>query len=497
MRLKRNPSLNRKTGVRAVALLALLMPAALLTSAGRQHSAGPEQAFAQGVAQPNVVVVMTDDQHFGSLSDMPAVRRLLARRGTTFANSFATHPVCCPSRATFLTGQYSHNHGVKSNVATLGGGYPALEHSETLPVWLQREGYVTAHIGKYLNDNIEDAIPPGWTEWYALVADYTQRMYGYQLNENGQVAEYGGKPADYQTDVLAGKAVDFIERRSGNGAPFFLSLNPTAPHIENRPDGGFEVGPAMPRNPRPAPRHFGAFADEKLPRPPSFDERDVSDKPRVIQELPRIDARTKDLIVSRYRSRMETLLAVDDAVARIIRALRSEGELERTLIVFTSDNGYFHGEHRIPMNKGKLYEEATRVPLVIRGPGFPAGVRRNQLVGNIDVAPTVLDAAGARAASGLVMDGRSLVSLASDGDAGRDRDLLLETGGDLDPTAVRTERYVYVRHAGSGEEELYNLDNDPFQLESLHPLGAYDRVQLRLADRLNELESCVGEQCRR
>jgi len=436
-------------------------------------------------ARPNVVVIMTDDQTVESLRVMPNVQSLLAARGTTFRNNFATYPLCCPSRATFLTGQYPHNHGVLSNQPPTGG-FTKLDGSSTLPVWLQGAGYQTGHIGKYLNGYGRDnptLVPPGWTEWYGSTDPSTYRMYGYQLNENGVLRTFGTDPASYQTDVYAAKAVDFIARRAPGEAPFFLSVAPLAPHSE----GG--QGQNADRNPRPAPRHIGRFQNEAVPRPPSFDEEDVSDKPAFVRRMRRLDGAALAGIEKRYRSRLESLLAVDDMVAGVVGALEASGELANTMIVFTSDNGFFGGEHRIRTGKVQHYEESTRVPLVIRGPGIPEGQVRDQLAGNIDLAPTIVDAAGAT--PGRVLDGRSLRPLAADPDREAGRDLLFET---QTYAAIRTPRYKYVEY-NTGEKELYDLVADPFELQSRHGDPAFAFLQAELARRLAPLRGCVGTAC--
>lgn len=437
-------------------------------------------------ARPNVVVVMTDDQEASSTRFMPEVRRHLTQRGTTFKRFFASYPLCCPSRATYLTGQYAHNHGIFDN-ASISGGYRVLDHSQTLPVWMQGEGYRTAHVGKYLNgyESVED-VPPGYDEWYGA-GDGVHEMYGYELIENGVPVYYGSGLTDYKTDVLADHAVDFVRRSAGSGR-FFLTFAPTAPHDEHL----FQKDAW--RNPRPALRHWGAFADEPLPDPPSFDERDVSDKPRWIQELPRIGSSKRTALTRDYRSRLESLLAVDEAVGRIVAALREEGELEKTVLLFTSDNGFHLGEHRVE-NKRWPYEESARVPLIARGPGIPADARRRQVVANVDLAPTVLDLGDARPT--FEVDGLSLLPLAADASRANDRNVLLEAklpAADATYEAVRTSRYVYVDYS-TGAEELYDLSDDPYQLRSRHDDPDWEARRKKLRGRLADLRRCRGADC--
>jgi N-acetylglucosamine-6-sulfatase len=467
-------------------------------------------------ARPNIVQVMTDDQTVESMKVMPEVDTLLARHGVTFKNSFVSYSLCCPSRATWLTGQYAHNHGVKGNQPP-GGGYAKIASGldNSLPVWLQQAGYYTGHIGKFLNGygttNPDTDVPPGWNEWYASIDDPdgytggTYTMYGYTLNENGHIVHYGSTPdvvdpATYQTDVYSAKAEDFVRRRAPKRKPFYLSVATLAPHGETA-----GVCNCAGDNPRAAPRDEGTLSTEPLPRPPNFNEQDVSDKPAEIRNLPVLTPSDVSAIRSRYRARLESLLAVDDLVHNLVDALKDTGELRNTVIIFTSDNGFFHGEHRVKQGKVRVYEESIRVPLVIRGPGFPEGVSRRQLTSNVDLAETTLDVAGAGA--GRKEDGLSLVPLAVDKLYNPGRGLLEETFFNQpepgDPSevvnryrAVRTDRYLYAEYGSTGERELYDLQTDPYELQSLHADPAYARVRSRLAALLHRLQTCAGEVCR-
>ena len=229
-------------------------------------------------AKPNLLVLMTDDLEVDDLKALPSVRRL-AEQGTTFSNSFVGYSLCCPSRATYLTGQYNHNNGVLSN-APPDGGFARLDHTNTLPVWLQAAGYHTTHIGKYLNGyenaSSHSTVPPGYSDWQGLAIG-TYRMYDYSINDNGTLVPYGTAPADYQTDVLADRAVAAIRERARSPQPFYLKFSPLAPH------GSGAVAGHDGRGPDPAPRHRGAFAGEPLDVGPAYDEADVSDKPASIR----------------------------------------------------------------------------------------------------------------------------------------------------------------------------------------------------------------------
>ena len=390
-----------------------------------------------------------------------------------------------------------HNHGVLGNNPPNGGfgRFQSLHGNNNLAVWLQDAGYYTGMIGKYLNGYSNNPlVPPGWSEWRAA-APNTQTAYNYTLNENGTLVDYGQNPADFKQDVLTGKAVDFVDRRAPEAQPFFLWLTYTAPH-----SGGPDPNPNPPSDcsgtAKPAPRHAHAFDSEPLPRPPNFNEANVSDKPAEIRNRPRLNADQITNIQRVYRCELESLLSVDEGVEELVDALSANGELDNTLIAYTSDNGFFHGGHRIPFGKLRIYEESIRVPLQIRGPGIPQGVQVGSLATNADLAPTIVDVANAN--PGLVMDGRSLIPVANQPGIERGRELLIEEPNiEAIPSfkAIRTERYMYAEH-GTGEKELYDLKNDPFELVSRHNASAYASVKSRLAAHLHRLQNCAGSGCR-
>ena len=435
---------------------------------------------------------MTDDQTVESMRVMTNVNSLLAARGTTFTNNFASFPLCCPSRTTFITGQYGHNHTIMGN-APPTGGYDKLAptHANSLPAWLRQAGYHTVHVGKYLNGYGRarpTEIPAGWAEWYGSTDPSTYQFYNYRLNENGRLVTYGAGAANYQTDVYGRKAVDLIRRHAPSTQPFFLSVAFLAPHSGGPRDAD---DPRNQATPSPAPRHRNRFASEPLPAPPSLNEADVSDKPAGIRNRAVIGPARINGIRENYQQRLESLLAVDEAIRDIVAALDASGEASRTLIVFTADNGFFHGEHRVPAGKVLVYEPSVRVPLILRGPGVPAGVRRTNLAANVDLAATILDVAKAR--PGRRLDGRSLLPFARDGLVRSGRDILLETPG---YSAIRTPRHVFVQHS-TGEQELYDLAADPHQLQSLHADARFTGLKNDLGARLARLRACAGDACRR
>ncbi len=473
----------RQLGLAGAVLLAAVLAGLQPTGA----TAGNDPAS----KAPNVVVIMSDDQTTEELRVQANVLDEIGARGVAFDNNFVNFSLCCPSRSTFLTGLYAHNHHVFGNDAPRGGfeRFEELDSNNDLPLWLQGAGYYTGQIGKYLNGygaSDPTLIPPGWNELNAISGpvDY----YNYDINENGTLASYGQAPSDYVDDVITSKAVDFIGRRAAaGGEPFFLYVAYKAPHG----GGPHPAGDRCSAGPEPAPRHFRAFQNEGLPASPSFNEADVSDKPQQIQSLPPLNNDDIATITTRYHCELESLLSVDDGVGRIMKALRQEHALRSTYVIYTSDNGFLHGEHRIPDGKVRLYEPSIRVPLLIRGPGIPAGRHTSDLTINADLAPTIVDAAGASA--NRIMDGRSLLDLASHPRQKTGRRLLIESQS---YAAVRTQRYIYAEH-NSGERELYDLSTDPAELQNVADTPEYADAQAALVTDLATLRSCAGLTCRR
>ncbi len=461
--------------------------------APRSEEAAPRPPSAKGA--PNFVIVMTDDQAIRSLRFMPAVRHLIGERGMTFTKSFTTTPECCPARATFLTGQYSHNHGVLSSDPPKGG-YAALEDKDNiLPAWLQVAGYRTGHVGKYLNGyGIESRgsdpseVPLGWDSWSAPVDGTEDRRYGYTLNIDGGLHDYGEGPRAYQTDVFARQASAFV-RRSAGTRPFFLNVAPTAPHSEG-------VIPATtPRDPRPAPRHLGRLEGTALPRTPSFKTPPRDSVPdAIVRRVERGEDQTSiSMLESGFLGRSESLLAVDEMVERLDRNLRKTGELADTYFIFTSDNGYLLGEHGL-RGKDVAYEEAVRVPLIVRGPGVDAGTTNASLVANVDLAPTITDLA--KASPERKLDGRSLVSTLRGDDSPVRESLLLELlDGREEFQAVRTKRWKLAKYA-SGGSQLFDLDKDPYELKNLAGDPSVADTERQLREELRELSDCAGASCR-
>jgi arylsulfatase A-like enzyme len=403
-----------------------------------------------GKSRPNFVVIVTDDQRWDMLEAMPAVQRLLVDHGMTFTNAFATTPSCCPSRVSLLTGQYSHHTGVLDGSAdNAAGGAPAFDDESSLATWLDDAGYRTGLVGKYLNDYDElpaGYVPPGWDEWFAIAQPGPQiRYYDYELNENGKIVEYGDDPSQYSTSVLKKKAVRFLEADD----PFFLYFAPIAPHAPSTP----------------APEDADASIELGWDPPPSFDEADVSDKPGG--GPPPFSAQDVSAARSERGEMLRSLLAVDRAVERIVDAVETAGQMEDTYFLFTSDNGFLLGEHRL-LGKVWPYEESIRVPLVIRTPEPDAPRSSNELVLNIDLPATIAELAGVR--PGLRQDGRSLVPLLAGREISWRSDFIVEFLGFAPAVppyeGVRTRRHLYVEYR-NGDQELYDLRGDPYELGNL------------------------------
>jgi N-acetylglucosamine-6-sulfatase len=450
------------------------------------------------VARPNVVVLMTDDQTYASLASMPQTNALLAAPGTVFDQTTSTFPLCCPSRVTALTGQYSHNHQVVHNAGEFGG-HRRVSHANTLPAWLQAAGYRTMHVGRYLNGyEYSDGIPHGYDEWHGAPHSSAFNYQDWRVNENGSLVEYpvAEHPDEYLTDYHGRRASELIQGAAPSEQPFYLQVWFVAPHTARPRDPDDPRGLATPS---PAPRHRDMFAATPMPRPPNFAEPDVWDKPQVLTDRPPLDAEDIAAIEEGWRQELESLQAVDDAVARIVATLEGTGELANTLIVYTSDNGYMHGEHGIKSGKVWHYEESSRVPLIMRGPGVPAGLRDPRPVANVDVAPTIADAADATPQR--VLDGRSLFPLLADPGVWWGRDVLIENGGGANGVtayrALRTNRFLYAHHLRTGEYELYDLLRDPFQLDNLEGQWPYSAIQRDMARRLRLLRHCAGRGCQK
>jgi len=492
------------------ALLTVLLAALLVVLAGPSTALAEKRKGHQPVGdkrkRPNVVMIMSDDQDFRSMWAMPQTRELIGSTGTTFQHEAVTLPLCCPSRATFLTGQYPHNNGIQWNAAP-GGGYYKLDGSETLPVWLQRAGYRTVHIGKYLNEYGEKdptEVPQGWSEWYGGVDPTTYDYYNYTLNHDGKLRTYGESPRDYSTDVIGRIASHQIKKSSQGNKPFFLNVAPIAPHTVAAGNGATKEGtPAV-----PAPRDADVFANTPLPPWPNFNEADLSDKPALLPYFPKpLGADAIDSLTDHYDGRMGAVLGIDDLVARVEDSLHQAHVARNTVVIYTSDNGWILGEHRLSDTdttnrraggvKFLPYEASSRVPLMISGPGFPAGRKVKSPTVNADLTSTILDVADAK--PGLPQDGISLRGVAQHPKRTADRGVLTEAFANprLVPPykSIHTKRYRWDQ-TEVGFTGLIDLKLDPWELQSVHDDPRYTEVKKALQAGLAQLRDCAGASCR-
>jgi N-acetylglucosamine-6-sulfatase len=423
--------------------------------------------------RPNILLLVLDDQDaFTPFWDaMPRTRRMVRDKGMTFTTAFAPTPICAPGRCTLLSGRLAHNTGVFTLVGPYGGNNFSHQLNHTLPVELMRRGYTNAMFGKSWGTT---QINPGWHVWCALGGDHMYEGYGYTVTEDslhGPPRGYIGNK--YSTDFLSDKVVEFLRDREGDRSPFFIWLGPTAPHLPL---------PPAPRHARIAQARWGG----KLPKRPNFNEAEISDKSAWLRATGAVRSAAVPYAQGEYPKRMGSLMAVDEMMERIRRELLAQDEWDNTVVIVVSDNGYNLGSHRL-IHKQAPYEESERVPLAIAGPGIAKG-KVSKLVGIQDIAPTIVELAGGRV-PGWMEDGRSLVPFLDGEDEAnvRWRDAIVGEyiGGYVTPgynpggsmrrgysldlptyTSLRTERYKYIRWQ-SGEEEIYDLRADPYELSNM------------------------------
>ncbi len=448
-------------------------------------------------SRPNIVFVLTDDLAWNLVRYMPHVRQM-QRAGETFSNYFVTDSLCCPSRASILTGRFPHDTRVFDNSAP-EGGYSVFhargEERETFAVALQRAGYRTALMGKYLNGyqptmrGADGAarVPPGWSEWDVAGDGYPE--FGYQLNSDGRVRRYGYAPSEYLTEVLARKGVGFIERSADQRRPFLLELATFAPHAPYTP----------------APRDAAEFPGLHAPRSPAFNAVGQNEpywlsrfSPLGPSQVARIDAK--------FRKRAQAVQAVDRMIGSIERELAAKGLARDTYIVFSSDNGLHMGEHRLEPGKLTAFDTDIKVPLIVTGPGVPSGRTVSAMTENIDLCPSFEELAGAAVPPRV--DGHSLVALLHGRRArGWRKEILVEHHGRVrdpgDPDlpsqgsgnppsyeAIRTASSLYVEYV-TGEREYYDLARDPFELDNIADQLPPSRLRT-LHRTLARIERCHG-----
>lgn len=430
--------------------------------------------------EPNVIVFMTDDQTLEQMRFLPNVEQLIGDQGTTFLNMVVNDSNCCPSRATFLTGQESHNHGVIWNSPPIGG-YASFKNQETtLPVAMQSAGYQTIFVGKYLNRYGERVpedrqVPPGWADFHGLIWPSESAYYGSSFVDNGAVTDTSD--TSYYSYEITSRVIDSIKKSKGNGKSFFAWVGYQAPHalagVTLKEYQADEKSILRLFNlvtyPVPEVKYRDTQKDLVLPEDPSFNETTILDKAKVNQRGALTDQDVNQ-IGEFYRAAAESLRSVDDSVKEIMDFLNTENLLTNTYVFFTSDNGLFYGEHRFTTGKYLPFRPSRSVPLLVSGPGIPKGRVSKSMVSNVDFAPTIADIANVkllRRPDGLsllpeLLDGESQFlgrSIYLEGHAPQGR-LILPFEG------IVTSSYLYYVFS-NGESEYYDLNADFYELNNL------------------------------
>ena len=418
--------------------------------------------------RPNIVFILVDDLRWDELgiAGHPYLRTphidSIGREGVRFRNAFLTTPLCSPSRASFLTGQHARTHGIIDNTNRSAASHQLT----TFPLLLQRAGYDTAFIGKWHMGN-DDQPRPGFDRWVSFKGQGTYRDPDF--NVDGRSVKQPG----YITDILSGHAVEFIRRKRDKPFLVYLAHKALHPETVQRDDGSVDL--TQSETFIPAERHKDLFAGQAIPRRPNY-ARAPQGKPALLRKigaLPPLGPSTvtpDDAILGRQRA----LMAVEDGVGEILRALRETGQLDNTIIVFAGDNGYFYGEHGLSVERRLAYEESIRMPLLVRYPeAVRAGRVRDELVLNIDVAPTLLEWAGVPVPASV--EGKSLAPLLRDAGGPWRKLFTIEYYSDtvfprmhrMGYKAVRTDRWKYIRYLElEGMDELYDLRSDPFEMRN-------------------------------
>ncbi len=442
---------------------------ALLSGCERERQSPVRVPKQSPIRVPNIVFVLVDDLRWDEIRaaghpfvETPNIDRL-AREGARFLDAFVTTPLCSPSRATFLTGQYPHTHGIRDNTARPSHGLPIF------PKELQRAGYLTGFFGKWHMGN-DDTPRPGFDHWVSLPGQ--GQALDPELNVDGAPTRESG----YVTDVLTDYVERFIEGAADRPFLVYLSHKAIHPNLIQRDDGTVVPVPDQPGGFVPAPRHRGRYAGRAMPRRPSAFKPPVG-KPallRTIGDLPPLGPNTATPD-DQIQGRLEMLLAVDDSLGRILAALEKHGTLDNTVVIFTSDHGYFYGEHGLSVERRLAYEEAIRIPLLVRyPPRVAAGATPTELVLSLDMAPTILDLAGVEPPAH--MQGRSfapiLDNVARDWRSSFLIEYFTETAmtriQNMGYVAVRSTRHKYIQYQElEGMNELYDLDADPYEERNL------------------------------
>lgn len=461
-----------------------------------QPAARGQGTGSAGPKPPNVVLFTVDDMMTSDLAVMPNTRRLLARRGTTFTQGIAPTPICAPSRVSMLTGQYAHNHHTVT-LSGPGGGFNAFSgkrDANTLPVWLRRVGYDTLFVGRYLNGYGDDAasahyVPNGWDAWRAALGGSTFTFTGTRFTLNGGRSV---RPPGYSSDVIAQYTREMLDQqhRTARTKPFFLWANYVAPHAGGRQESDDPPNSLRVDTTRPANRHRNRFRNMELPR-----VKEMWRHTRSRWSGPRSAPRYRAAVREMYQQRLESLLAVDEAVATTVHALRRNGDLRKTLFLFNSDNGFLTGHHG---QIGKLmpWDASLRVPVIARGPGIPAGKRVSTPITSPDLAVSIAAAAGAR--TGRRVDGMNILGLFRK-HPHASRVIPIEaypvnSGTRILYTGIRYDSWTYVRSRG-GREELYNRRTDRGELNNLAGKKRYRPMLVKLRSLNRRYRDCAGASC--
>jgi len=450
-------------------------PATLIKIRPSSHKVAP---------RPNFVFILTDDLSWNLVSHMPHVMAM-EKAGERLTRYYVVDSLCCPSRSAIFTGEYPHDDGVYTNVGA-DGGYESYvsngDNNKSFAVALQKAGYRTAMMGKYLNGYLaKDPPAPGWDVWDVVGDGYNE--YNYTMKENRKRFYFGHKPQDYLTDVLSNKASSFISTTARTGKPFMLEVATFAPHT-----------PFV-----PAPKYAKADRNLQYPKTPAYNKLPLN-PPSWLKNRPPLSKGEQRVITRDYQKRVEDDLSVDDMIGRLETELRAKGLLKNTYFVFSSDNAYHMGEYRLHPGKQTAFDTDIHVPLIVTGPGVPAGTAAGQLTSNIDLCPTFEQLAGVPIPA--TVDGHSLaaiwhgqnppdwaqaVLIEHHGPDDDPDDPDAQNAAEADPPsyeAIRTMTALYVRYS-NGEQEYYDTAADPYELDNIAGQGVPFALKRALYDMVN------------